>query len=262
MFDLLLPQIFLGAAQRRLAESGVPIFTYHSLGVPPAGTRDPFLYVAAGRFDAQLAALRAAGFASADLSSVPRESHDRRVVITFDDGCANVLTHALEPLARHGFRAIEFLVAGLIGGRNEWDARHGDAPVPLMDAAQIRDWLAAGHSIGSHSVTHPNLTRCSAAQAREEIFASKQRLEDQFGAPVLHFCYPHGRWSEQLRDLTGEAGYETACTTDFGVNDRTAHPLALRRISPLSTGALLGKALHRLRRRVWTGGRASAARCA
>ena len=57
-----------------------------------------------------------------------------------------------------------------------------------MDAAQIRDWLAMfTQEIGSHSLTHRNLTKLKSADVREQIFGSK-KLEDLFGIPIRHFC--------------------------------------------------------------------------
>ena len=172
------------------------------------------------------------------------------MVVSFDDGCRNVLQNALPLLARHRFQAIQFIVAGLIGKRNERDIKHGDVPESLMDEAQIRDWIAAGHEIGSHSLTHRNLTRLDEAGAREQIFASKQKLEDLFGREVRHFCYPHGRWSERVRALVQEAGYATACAVTFGVNSPTTDLFALHRITPLSALGLLRKAGHRLLRKM------------
>ena len=99
-----------------------------------------------------------------------------------------------------------------------------------MDEAQIREWLAAGHEIGSHTLTHPFLTRISPQRAREEISASKKKLEDRFGRPVRHFCYPYGDWNPAVRDLVMAAGYETACTTEFGVNTGATPPFELKRI--------------------------------
>ena len=87
-----------------------------------------------------------------------------------------------------------------------------------------------GTRIGSHTLTHPFLTRISLARAREEIGASKKKLEDRFGQPVRHFCYPYGDWSPAVRDLVSAAGYETACTTGFGVNTSATPRFALRRI--------------------------------
>jgi peptidoglycan/xylan/chitin deacetylase (PgdA/CDA1 family) len=154
-----------------------------------------------------------------------------RIAITFDDGFCNVLRFGLEPLARHRFCAIHFLVADLIGKSNEWEQREGEAREPLMDAAQVRDWLGAGHDIGSHTCTHPWLTRLPLAQAREEIVSSKKKLEDLFARKILHFCYPYGDWNEPVRDLVEEAGYTTACTTQPGINTPGQPPFELKRFT-------------------------------
>ena len=245
------PRVFLGPMQRRLSTRGVPVFAYHKIAPPPPGTADPFLYVSPARFESQLAALNQAGWHSASLADTltAADNAARKAVLTFDDGMANVLEHALGPLARHQFRAIEFLVPGFLGRRNEWDIAKGDVPEKLMDEAQIRDWLASGHEIGSHSMTHRNLRHLDPAEAREEIAGSKKALEDRFGMPVAHFCYPYGSWNETARDLAGEAGYGTASTLLFGVNTLNTPRLELRRIFPLSGLQLLAKIRHRLARR-------------
>ena len=100
-----------------------------------------------------------------------------------------------------------------------------------MDSAQVREWLAAGHDIGSHTLTHPFLTRLPLAEAQKEISASRKKLEDVFGRPIEHFCYPYGDWNEAVRDAVIAAGYKTACTTDTGINTAADSPFALRRFT-------------------------------
>ncbi len=216
---------------RESFQTGTPILTYHKLGPRPFGVRLKGLYVSEKLFAQQLAELRAAGFITPPFAEMiqPATSAVPRIALTFDDGFSNVLRHGLAPLTRYQFRAIQFLVADLLGKTNEWDARSGEAREALMDASQIRDWLAAGHEIGSHTLTHPHLTRLSPNVAREEIFASKKKLEDLFGRPVEHFCYPYGDYNEAVRELVAEAGYRTACTTVSGVNLPTENPLELKR---------------------------------
>ena len=245
-------RIFLGPAQRRLAGRGLPILAYHKIGSPPRGTTDPFLYVSSRRFDAQLAALRRCGYSPAPLTNVlPGEGRaGGGVVITFDDGCCSVLDQGLAALSRHRFTAIQFLVAGSLGRTNEWDAAKGDVSERLMDEAQVREWLAAGHEIGSHSATHRNLRHLSPAQAREEISGSKKALEDRFGLEVRHFSYPYGSFNPAVRDLVVDAGYRTACTMRFGVNPPATPPFELRRIIPLSSPETLAKVWHRLGRKL------------
>jgi peptidoglycan/xylan/chitin deacetylase (PgdA/CDA1 family) len=251
VLDLISPQMFLGPAQRRLFKRGMPVFTYHNIAEPPPGARDPFLYVSPARFAEQLEMLQNRGFTGVSLDDIINVSPkaENKVVITFDDGCRNVSQNALEILGRHGFCAIQFIVADLIGKRNEWDAKNGDVVEPLMDATQIREWLSAGHYIGSHSLTHPNLAKLGPADARPQIFDSKKKLEDLFGIPIRHFCYPHGRWTPEVRDMVRDAGYVSACTTEFGVNTAGTPCFELKRIFCLSESELLGKVRHRLRRR-------------
>jgi peptidoglycan/xylan/chitin deacetylase (PgdA/CDA1 family) len=252
MLGLLSARFFMSSTQQKLSERGRPIFTYHKIDRPLESAQDPFLYVSPIRFDQQLGALRRAGFVSASLAevSVTPDNRDRKVVITFDDGCCNVLENGLEILSRHQFRAIQFLVAGFIGKHNEWDVAKGEVADTLMDETQVREWLAAGHEIGSHTSTHPNLKRQNLRAAREEIFGSKKKIEDAFGIPVRHFCYPFGKWNEAVRDLVGEAGYMTACTVRFGVNTSTTPTLELNRIVPLSGTEWFRKARHRLAQKI------------
>jgi peptidoglycan/xylan/chitin deacetylase (PgdA/CDA1 family) len=252
MLGLFSPTIFLGPAQRRLTRRGVPVLAYHKIAHPPLGTLDPFLYVSPQDFDAQLAALRQAGHTSAPLSAVrtAQDNESLHVVVTFDDGCRNVLEHGLGILSRHQFRALQFLVPAFLGGQNAWDIAKGDTAESLMDDAQVRDWLAAGHEIGSHSMTHRNLRHLSKVEAREEIFGSKKALEDRFGLQIQHFSYPFGSWNDSVRELVHEAGYQTASTMRFGVNLASTPAYELRRIIPLSSSALLRKICHRLARKL------------
>lgn len=212
-------------------EQGNSILTYHKLGARPRRVRLKGLYVSSRLFGAQLRELQAAGYQNGSLSGCAGPRRSRRVVITFDDGYVNVLQHGLEPLARFGFRAIQFLPADLLGRANEWDVALGEAREAIMDVAQVRDWLAAGHDIGSHTLDHPFLTKLPAAAAQEQIRASKKKLEDVFGRPIEHFCYPYGDWNLAVRDLVAEAGYRTACTTDSGTNGPADSPFELKRFT-------------------------------
>ena len=244
-------RIFLSSTQQKQLRTGCGVLVLHKIGPPPPNTRDPFEYTTVARLDECLQAAKAAGLRFKTLAECHPQSgfNSRTLAITFDDGYSNVLKNALPVLARHEVRAIEFLVAAKLGGRNDWDVAKGDAPEELMDAAQVRDWLAAGQSIGSHSLTHPNLRKIARTQAREEITASRKKLEDLFGVPVKHFCYPFGSFDERVRDLVMEAGYDSASTVISGVNRPQTDRFALRRLAPYSAHQLFAKARHRFQRR-------------
>ena len=217
---------------RELFTEGVPILMYHKIAPRPRRVRLKGLYVSPQDFTRQLDELRESGFATCNPAETCQNGEPApRIALTFDDGFRNVFQNATAALAENDWRALQFLVPNFIGKLNEWDLRDGEAPEILMDAAEVRDWIGAGHWVGSHSLTHARLTRLTLRDAREEIFASKKKLEDSFGITVEHFCYPYGDWSEPVRDLVIEAGYRTACTTDFGVNTPATPPFALHRIA-------------------------------
>ena len=99
-----------------------------------------------------------------------------------------------------------------------------------MDLGRIREWMAMGMAVGSHTRTHPRLTRLPRARMREEIVASKAALEDGLGVPVDHFCYPYGDYDEACVDAVREAGYATAVTIDRGRVRRGDRLAALPRV--------------------------------
>jgi len=218
---------------RKVFRSGHALLTYHHVGPRPRRARLKGLYISPRLFARQLAEWKAEGFCAPGYDSLfaPAASAQQHVFLTFDDGFRDVFDHALPLLREYRFRAIEFIVADLLGKTSEWQARDNDTPGPLMDKAQIDEWLAAGNEIGSHTLTHPFLTKISPAKAREEIISSKKKLENLFGQPIRHFCYPYGDWNQAVRDFVADAGYETACTTEFGVNPPGADRFALKRIT-------------------------------
>ena len=226
-----LPQYYCRLRKIERYLEGSPLFLmYHSIARPRAGWRGRGLlsYVDPGLFRRQINELREAGFATR-LPDAARDCGGKSVIITFDDGYENVLKNAAEPLRCAGFSGITYLVHGLIGKTNEWDIPKGIPRERLMDRSQVLDWLQAGQAIGSHTLTHPFLTRIPIAQAREEIIASKKRLEDMFGLPIEHFCYPYGDRNAAVRDIVIEAGYKTAGTLKCGLNSADTSPFELRR---------------------------------
>lgn len=220
------------APYRALFRTGLPLLCYHKVACKPAGAKLRSTFISPRLFARQMRELRAEGFRSMGPEACLRPAAPagaKEVVLTFDDGSLTALRVAAPVMAECGFTAINYLVADLPGGINEWDASLGEVPDRLMDDAQVREWMAAGHSIGAHTRTHPTLTKIPLDRAREEIGGSKKILEDRFGVEVKHFCYPYGKVSPVVRDLVAEAGYETAVTTDPGVFRPGTDPLLIPR---------------------------------
>lgn len=215
--------------------STIPILMYHQIDIPQPGTRLRGLCVHPHSFRRQMGTLKRLGYEVLSLSRLlpclQGERQGKVIGLTFDDGYRNACDHALPVLVRHGFSATCYVVSKAIGQYNAWDADKGIAPVPLMDRDHIRQWLAAGMEIGSHTLTHVDLTACPDMEARSQIHDSKRHLEDGFGVAVPHFCYPYGAYNPQVRHIVAEAGYRTATTIQRGRAHYTDDLLELPRVA-------------------------------
>lgn len=91
-------------------------------------------------------------------------------------------------------------------------------------------------TIGSHTITHPNLARQREDVALNELRAGRERIEAAIARPVLHLAYPYGdRCAAGPREfaLAKAAGFKTAVTTRPGMlfPESAEHMTALQRVS-------------------------------
>lgn len=122
-----------------------------------------------------------------------------RVAITFDDAFANFLHKAWPELERLTLPATLYVPTGFVDGTIPTPLA-GQELAPLTWSA-IRDLVSSGLSVGSHSVTHRDLPRLSDLEVREELRASKERLEDRLGIPIESFCYPRALWNLRVEGI-------------------------------------------------------------
>ncbi len=224
-------------------QQGFPILCYHKIEPVPAGARIKGLYLEPALLRRQIQELAGAGFS---FSLPGPHSASRSIAITFDDGFVSNLKAAVPVMEEFGARAINYLVADRIGKSSDWETAEGGEARPLMDDAQVRDWLAAGNWIGAHTCTHPRLSRIPRAQAKEEIRAGKKKLEDRFGQSIEHFAYPFGDYDEEVVEMVREAGFRTASTMDRGINDLGMDPFRLKRWTARYPTRTLGTLLRRI----------------
>ncbi|MEU9591356.1 polysaccharide deacetylase family protein [Streptomyces sp. NPDC048193] len=130
----------------------------------------------------------------------------RPVVLTFDDGFADLPGPTAEALADRSLPATAYLTTGAVtpGGRSLLP------PAPMMTLREAAGLERAGMEIGSHTVTHAQLDTLSGKDLAYELRTSKDVLEDALGHPVRHLAYPHGYNSPRVRAMSARAGYETA----------------------------------------------------
>ena len=95
---------------------------------------------------------------------------------------------------------------------------------------------------GSHTLSHINCTlRGDKEIIKKEINKSKSAIEQELNRETIHFAYPAGLWNNEASELVQNTGYQTAVTTDSGVNKEGCDPFSLKRIF-VSENFLLFKA--------------------
>lgn len=227
------------------------VLMYHSISASPEP--DPHrVRVHPDRLDRHLRLLRRLGLRGVSqtelLRAVDRGEATGLVGLTFDDGFADFLTTAVPVLARHGMTATVYVVAGHLGATNSWDT---GPQFPIMTPEQVRAAAAAGHEVGSHTMTHARLAGADPAVLATEVGSSRRLLEDVLQAEVPGFCYPYGSYDAAAADAVRAAGYGNACVTgDYTPGDR--HTLPRCYVSPGDTRAhvvaRLGRHAVRIRR--------------
>lgn len=203
------------------AAGGVRVLLYHAVEEPDSADWLS-LRVRPASFHQQMMRLRDAGYAVVPLAALldPPDEGRLHVAITFDDGYRSQLW-AADVLREFGFPATFFVTPRFLDGVASpaayWE-RWGH--LQWSDAAAL---LAGGFEIGAHSMTHPDLRRCSDAELESEVAGVKDALEQRLGASIVSFSYPYGRYDDRVKAAATRTGYRLACTSRYGVN-RTAGP--------------------------------------
>jgi peptidoglycan/xylan/chitin deacetylase (PgdA/CDA1 family) len=90
-----------------------------------------------------------------------------------------------------------------------------------------------GIEFGSHTCTHPILSRQNGSALERETVESKKIIENRLQQPVISFCYPNGQpedYNPNVVQAVQKAGYKCAVTTLSGTNTiKEIQPFELRR---------------------------------
>lgn len=203
----------------------VPILMYHHVGDPPAGADKlrQGLTVSGADFTAQMDYLRQGGYQPVSMRQlfealyygVPLPA--KPVLLTLDDGYLDNYTVAAPILEQYGFTATFYIISGMVGQPE------------YMSWEQVLDLERRGMEIGSHTVSHPDLSTLAAADLAAEVGNSAATLEGYLGHPVYWFCYPAGRFNVGVIEALKSAGYLLATTTAPGETQSSDAPFELPR---------------------------------
>lgn len=222
----------------------IPILMYHSVADEDQSAVRPYYRTATtpSLFLQHLTWLQEQSYRTVGLASAVNMLHSNKqtcekiVVITFDDGYRNFCYHAWPVLKQHGFTATIFLPTALIGDHPRVFNRR-----ECMTWADVRALQEQGISFGSHTATHPQLHGLAGDRIREEVLASRKTIEDRIGVAVDSFAYPYAfpqvdeAFKKMLRVTLEETGYRYGVCTQIGRARTASDQFFLERL-PINSG--------------------------
>ncbi|MFN8386578.1 MAG: polysaccharide deacetylase family protein [Anaerolineales bacterium] len=185
----------------------IPILLYHHIGY---SLTDSEYYVSPDEFANQMNYLFMHGYRTITVEQLTQAIYfgaqlpSRPVLLTFDDGSETVYTEALPVMQTYGFTGTAYIVYNYIGSTR------------YMDKNQIRALYDAGWEIGSHGISHLDLTTRPGKQ-EDEVVSSRRRLESYLGVPIRSFAYPFGVYDDTSLHFVKSAGYTSA----MGLGDKS-----------------------------------------
>lgn len=224
----------------------VPILMYHN--VLEGDVKGDGLNVSEKALEDQLATLKAYGYHTITFDELYQHYNENAnlpenpVIITFDDGYKSNYTLAYPLLKKYDMKACIFMITNAIGSKN------------FMTKSELQELSDSGLiEIQSHSVSHDyQLASMSSTAMAQELYNSKNILEEITGKPITVFCYPYGRTSKKLIQEVKNQGYLLSVTTQYGCASKKSNPLTLPRIrvSGEDTGIALKKKIEALTGRI------------
>jgi len=179
----------------------VPILLYHQIGY--SAIKDNPYYVSPEQFEQQMFLLYVWGYRTITVQQLAiailngAELPVKPIVLTFDDGNDNAYTRALPVMQKYNFIGTAYIVYNYVGATN------------YMNKAQIRELYEADWEIGSHSISHIDLTKRLDRQ-EDEIIESKRKLQLLLDVPINTFAYPFGTYDNLSLYYMDFSGYLAA----------------------------------------------------
>jgi peptidoglycan/xylan/chitin deacetylase (PgdA/CDA1 family) len=206
----------------------VPVLNYHHF-LEDCGS---LLCIPPAVFDQQMKYLKDNGYRTVTMEDLLgflqyRQALPKRsLMITIDDGYRSAYDVAYPILKRYGFAATLFIYTDYVGVSDKaitWD--------------QLKEMSTNGFQIGSHTLSHSDLTMKKEGESEEdylariekELIGSKQIIDVKLTQNTMAIAFPFGRYDDSILSLAEEAGYELGFSVEGGGNPFFSDALCLRR---------------------------------
>jgi peptidoglycan/xylan/chitin deacetylase (PgdA/CDA1 family) len=193
------------------------VLCYHAL----SHTWDAELSTTPELFERQVRRLLDGGYHPVRFSEAVTLPATRPVfAVTFDDAYRSVRELGLPILERLQVPATVFAPTDYIGserpmawpGIEQWLDGPCEHELTPMSWDELAALAAAGWEIGSHTGSHPHLTKLDNLALADELDRSKAACERHLPGPCQSIAYPYGDVDQRVIAATAQAGYATAGT--------------------------------------------------
>lgn len=226
------------------------VLCYHGISETwPASTS-----VRPADFEAQLTSFARSGYRGATLSeALVSPPTGRTLVVTFDDAHSSVWELARRPMERLGIPGTVYVPTDYAGtdrpmgwaGYDAWLGTEHEGELACMSWSQLRELAAAGWEIGSHTCSHPRLSRLAEEEIGAELARSRRVCEEESGQLCRSVAYPYSDYDERVVRAAAEAGYRFA--TSVPRDPQPPLPFEWPRL-----GVYHGEDARRVRMRAWS----------
>ncbi|MGE5281292.1 MAG: polysaccharide deacetylase family protein [Chloroflexota bacterium] len=142
----------------------------------------------------------------------------RTLAITFDDAYRSVHRLAAPILSELGATASVYAPSEWIGreramrwdGIEDWLGTPHEPELVPMSWAELGELAGEGWEVGSHTCTHPRLTKLDDERLTDELERSRATCEANLGRPCETIAYPYGDVDDRVVAATAAAGYRAA----------------------------------------------------
>lgn len=130
-----------------------------------------------------------------------------KLLLTFDDGNLSDYDIVFPRLLEKNLNATFFVIVQKIGAKG------------YLNWRQIEEMHKYGMIIGSHSLSHKNMTELCKDESIKEFMNSKKTLEERLGEEITSFSYPYGECNPNLHKIGFDLGYKFLFTSKHGITD-------------------------------------------
>lgn len=208
----------------REGAAGATLLIYHRVGGGSVDERD----LALTDFEQQAEELTGHDVVSLDIAVDRLESGDASasVVLTFDDGFADVYDNAWPILKARGLPFTLYLTSGYVGGTMHWDGSTAKAAGPGLSWQQLDEMVASGLcTVANHTHTHARPESLDV----EELDTCNALIEKNLGVTAAHFTYTWGIPVPSMEEAL-RARFRSASTGHLGRNLPGSDLMRLRRV--------------------------------